>query len=68
MSQVFFDELKLDEPDIYLDAQGETQIQMMADIMSKFEKELLAINPDIVLVPGCEFFSSMCYCCLKKWI
>ena len=52
MSQVFFDELKLDEPDIYLDAQGETQIQMMADIMSKFEKELLQIEPDVVLVPG----------------
>ena len=52
MSQVFFDELKLDEPDIYLDAQGETQIQMMADIMCKFEKELLLIDPDFVLVPG----------------
>jgi UDP-N-acetylglucosamine 2-epimerase (non-hydrolysing) len=52
MSQVFFDELKLDKPDIYLDAQGNTQIEMMADIMCKFEKELLNLNPDIVLVPG----------------
>jgi UDP-N-acetylglucosamine 2-epimerase (non-hydrolysing) len=52
MSQVFFDELKLDKPDIYLDAKGQTQIQMMADIMSKFEKELLELNPDFVLVPG----------------
>ena len=52
MSQVFFDELKLDKPDIYLDATGETQIQMMADIMCKFEKELLEINPNCVLVPG----------------
>ena len=52
MSQVFFDELKLDKPDIYLDAQGNTQIEMMADIMCKFEKELLILNPDCVLVPG----------------
>ena len=49
MSQVFFDELKLDTPDIYLDAQGNTQIEMMADIMCKFEKELLNLNPDFVL-------------------
>ena len=52
MSQVFFDELKLDQPDIYLDANGATQIEMIADIMNKFEKELVTINPDIVLVPG----------------
>ena len=52
MSKVFFDELKLDKPDIYLDAQGNTQIEMMADIMCKFEKELLSLNPHIVLVPG----------------
>ena len=39
MSQVFFDELKLHKPDIYLDAQGNTQIEMMANIMCKFEKE-----------------------------
>ncbi len=52
MSQVFFDELKLDEPDIYLGSHGSSQIQMMADIMLKFEKELIKNNPDIVLVPG----------------
>lgn len=52
MSKVFFDELKLDKPDLYLDANGESQIEMMADIMVKFEKELTIYNPDIVLVPG----------------
>ena len=52
MSKVFFDELKLDKPDIYLDAQGSSQIEMMADIMVKFEKELKIYLPDIVLVPG----------------
>ena len=52
MSKVFFDELKLEKPDIYLDANGESQIEMMADIMVKFEKKLTNYNPDIVLVPG----------------
>ncbi len=52
MSKVFFDELKLEKPDIYLDAQGSKQIKMMADIMVKFEKELKTHLPEIVLVPG----------------
>ena len=52
MSKVFFDELKLESPDIYLDAKGATQIEMMADIMVKFEIELQYYQPDLVLVPG----------------
>ena len=52
MSKVFFDELKLDSPDIYLDAKGDTQIELMADIMVKFEKEIQDYQPDMVLVPG----------------
>jgi len=52
MSRVFFDDLKLDKPDIYLDAKGSTQVKMMTDIMVKFEKELNNYLPDVVLVPG----------------
>jgi len=52
MSKVFFDELGLDKPDIYLNAQGNSQIEMMADIMTKFERELKSYIPDFVLVPG----------------
>lgn len=60
MSKVFFDELKLEKPDIYLNAKGDTQIKMMADIMVKFEKELINHNPDIVLVPGDVNSSTAC--------
>ena len=60
MSKVFFDELKLDKPDIYLDAQGSSQIEIMADIMVKFEKELKNYNPDVVLVPGDVNSSTAC--------
>ena len=52
MSKVFFEELKLDNPDIYLEAKGATQVEIMADIMVKFEKEINNNLPDIVLVPG----------------
>ena len=52
MSDVFFNELKLDKPDVFLGAQGTTQIGMMADIMIKFEKNLSSYYPDLVLVPG----------------
>ena len=52
MSKVFFDELDLEKPDIFLNAKGDSQIEMMADIMVKFEKELKIHSPDIVLVPG----------------
>ena len=52
MSNIFFKELNLDEPDIYLKAKGSTQIELMADIMLKFEQDLLRYNPDLVLVPG----------------
>ena len=60
MSKVFFDELKLDSPDIYLDAKGNSQIEIMADIMVKFEKELQHYQPDVVLVPGDVNSSTAC--------
>lgn len=52
MSEIFFQELEIDKPDIYLNAEGETQIKMISDIMIKFEVEVLKYNPDVVLVPG----------------
>lgn len=52
MSSVFFEELELDKPDIYLNATPGGQIELLADIMVKFEKELEQIKPDVVLVPG----------------
>ena len=52
--------MKLEKPDIYLDATGSTQIEMMADVMVKFEKELKIYLPDIVLVPGDVNSSLVC--------
>lgn len=52
MSDVFFDELEIKAPDVYLNASGERQINIIADIMVKFQAYLTEFNPDLVIVPG----------------
>ena len=52
MSDVFFQELEIQKPDYFLGADGDGQIEVLSDIMVKFEKKLKEYDPDIVLVPG----------------
>lgn len=52
MSEVFFDQLKIPKPNYYLNASGKTQIEVIADIMVKFEAVISEWRPDWVLVPG----------------
>jgi UDP-N-acetylglucosamine 2-epimerase (non-hydrolysing) len=52
MSTIFFQELKLKRPDIYLNAKGNSQIELIADIMVKFQAYVDSNKPDIILVPG----------------
>ncbi len=52
MNEIFFKQLGMKEPDVFLNIQGSGQIQVIAEIMKAFEKELLEIKPDLVLVPG----------------
>lgn len=52
MSEVFFEQLQIPKPDYYLNASGKTQIEVIADIMLKFEKVIQEWGPDWVLVPG----------------
>lgn len=52
MSEVFFEQLQIPKPDYYLNASGKTQIEVIADIMLKFEKVIQEWRPDWVLVPG----------------
>lgn len=52
MSQIFFDDLKLQEPDYYLHASGKSQVELIADIMVKAEKVMLEYQADWVLTPG----------------
>ena len=52
MSDVFFSELEIPEPDENLNVGSGSHAQQTAAIMSLFEPAVLARNPDIVLVYG----------------
>jgi UDP-N-acetylglucosamine 2-epimerase (non-hydrolysing) len=52
MSNVFFSELDLPEPDIYLSVGSGSHTYQIASIMLAFEKELQRLKPDLVIVVG----------------
>jgi len=52
MSEVFFQELEIKSPNVYLNAAGEGQINTIADIMVKFQAYITEVKPDLVIVPG----------------
>ena len=52
MSKIFFDDLGLPKPDFYLGVGSASHAQQTAKIMVEFEKILLEISPDLVLVVG----------------
>jgi UDP-N-acetylglucosamine 2-epimerase (non-hydrolysing) len=52
MSQLFFDELDIPQPDINLDVGSGSHAEMTAEIMRAFEPVLLDFDPDYVLVVG----------------
>jgi len=61
MSQVFFQELEIPEPDIYLNIGSGSHTEQTAKIMIEFEKVLLKEKPDLVLVVG-DVNSTMACC------
>src|SRR4030042_1397615 len=52
MSQVFFQDLNLPKPDIYLGVGSGTHAEQTAKVMIEFEKVLLKEKPDLVIVVG----------------
>ncbi|MEZ0610042.1 non-hydrolyzing UDP-N-acetylglucosamine 2-epimerase [Fibrella sp. WM1] len=52
MSEVFFNQLNLPQPDYYLGVVSGSPTRQTADIMTKFEEVLLAEKPDWVVVVG----------------
>ena len=52
MSKLFFDDLKLPSPDVYLGVGSASHAEQTAKIMVKFEKVLLKEKPDLVIVVG----------------
>ena len=52
MSQVFFQELQMPEPDVHLEVGSNTHSRQTADIMVAFEKVCSQRRPDLVVVGG----------------
>jgi UDP-N-acetylglucosamine 2-epimerase (non-hydrolysing) len=52
MSEVFFDELSMPEPDMHLNVGSASHAIQTARIMEGFEKVLFDFQPDLVMVPG----------------
>jgi len=52
MSQIFFDELNMPRPDLYLGVGSDTHARQTAHIMTEFEKFCFEKNPALVVVAG----------------
>jgi len=52
MSQIFFEELELPEPDVYLSVGSGTHAEQTGKVMIELEKVLIEQNPDLVVVVG----------------
>jgi UDP-N-acetylglucosamine 2-epimerase (non-hydrolysing) len=52
MSKIFFEDLKLPEPDVYLGVGSGTHAEQTGKIMIEFEKALAKERPDLIIVVG----------------
>lgn len=66
MSDTFFVELNIPNPDVNLECGGGTQAEQTAAIMVAFEKELLANPSDLVIVVGDVTSTMACSIVTKK--
>jgi UDP-N-acetylglucosamine 2-epimerase (non-hydrolysing) len=66
MSGDFFDELGIPEPDINLEAGSGTQAEQTSAIMIRYEKVLMDLKPDLVLVVGDVTSTMACSITAKK--
>jgi UDP-N-acetylglucosamine 2-epimerase (non-hydrolysing) len=66
MSDTFFKELNIPEPDINLGCGGGTQAEQAAAIMIAFEKELMSNPSDLVIVVGDVTSTMACSIVSKK--
>jgi UDP-N-acetylglucosamine 2-epimerase (non-hydrolysing) len=66
MSKVFFQDLGIPDPDVYLEASGITHAEQVAATMVEFEKDCLTYQPDMVLVVGDVNSTLACAIAAKK--
>ena len=66
MSKIFFEELELPEPDIYLGVGSGLHGEQTGKIMSEFEKICMRYNPKLVIVAGDVNSTLACALAAKK--
>ena len=66
MSQTFFDELNIPYPDVNLGCGGGTQAEQTANIMVRFERELMENPCDMIIVVGDVTSTMACSIVAKK--
>ena len=66
MSDTFFEELNIPQPDVNLGVGGGTQAEQTAGIMIAFEKDLMANPTDLVIVVGDVTSTMACSIVAKK--
>ena len=66
MSETFFEELNIPQPDVNLGCGGGTQAEQTAAIMVAFEKDLMEHPTDLVLVVGDVTSTMACSIVAKK--
>ena len=66
MSQTFFDDLELPEPDHYLEVGSGSHAEQTAKVMVAFEKVCLEEKPDLVIVVGDVNSTLACSIVAKK--
>lgn len=66
MSDVFFEQLELSEPDYYLDARKDNEAIQTADIIEKFDQVLLDEAPDLIIVVGDVTSTAACAMAASK--
>ncbi len=52
MNDIFFQQLGVKAPDVFLNINQGSQVAVIAQIMQKFEEFILDYKPDLVMVPG----------------
>jgi UDP-N-acetylglucosamine 2-epimerase (non-hydrolysing) len=65
LNEIFFEQLSIRKPDIFLDAAGETPIQTIGNIIFQIEKVIKDFAPEAILILG-DTNSSLCAITAKR--
>lgn len=67
LSKVFFKDLQLPKPDVYLDVGSSSHAKQTGDIMQAFEQVVLKEKPDLVIVYGDVNSTLACSWCVQRY-